>query len=124
MTPLERIRHDDGRVEWPIHPDVLELAAADGNSISPVVDVSFDSSDASALFRAFIVAGEPAELLVTTEDVDGTFRTIPFPSGLFAGEPIAAVRNGGELDVAVRTADANSLTTSRIVRLHRRSGVH
>jgi hypothetical protein len=125
MAPLERIRqNNDDRVEWPTRPDVLDVAAIDGNSISSVVDVSFDSSDASALFRAFIVAGEPAELLLTTEDSDGTFRTIPFPSGLFAGEPIAAVHNGGELDVAVRIADVNSRFTSRIVRLQRRSSVH
>jgi hypothetical protein len=89
-----------------------------------VVDVSFDRSDASALFRAFIIAGEPAKLLVTTEDADGTFRTFPFPSALLEGELIAAVHNRAELDVAVRIADVNSPFTSRIVRLERRSSVH
>jgi hypothetical protein len=124
LTPLERIRQDAERVDWPAHPDVLDVAALNGNTISPVVDVSFDRSDASALFRAFIIAGEPAALLVTTEDADGTFRTFPFPSALLEGEPIAAVHNRGELDVAVRIADVNSRFTSRIVRLERRSSVH
>jgi len=36
---------------------------------------------------------------------------------------MAAVHNGGELDVAVRIADVKSLFTSRIVRLHRSSSV-
>jgi hypothetical protein len=115
-APLRRVRLDRESAGWPRESEIVDVA-----DLSRVAAVSFAPRN---LHHGFIVAGQPAELLVITEDANGVLRTTALPGALLDGEPTSVVADRGELDVAVRIADANSKFTTRIVRLRSLSSGH
>jgi hypothetical protein len=108
ITQLRRVRLDSESTAWPRDAEVVELAS-----------MSTDVSDPQAL----IVAGKPHELFAIT-DASAISWTTALRDILLQGEPTAAVDNRGELDVAVQNADANSIVTTRILRLRPASRIH